>query len=462
MMDRVPLEREETQVYGVAELTSEVKNILEAEYSDFWVRGEISNLKTPSSGHSYFTLKDDEAQLRAVLFRGVALRLSVAMQDGLEVLARGHLTVYEKRGDYQLIVTELKPAGKGALYAAFEKLKQKLADEGFFEPGRKRPLPLLPRVVGVVTSPTGAAFQDILNVLGRRFRGLTIVLCPVQVQGQGAAAEIAQAIRDLNEWGRPDVLIVGRGGGTIEDLWAFNEEEVARAIFGSHTPIISAVGHETDVTISDWVADMRAPTPSAAAELVAGDRDSFLRRLDSASIRMGNAFRSVARSSRSRLDVCLAASFMARPDGWLSPLAQTLDDLSERLEDGLKEWMAERRQSLDLTRARYSLLAPRRDVIRLSESLKGLTSRGRVAQLHHLRDKDRSLENVGSRLQALNPLAVLQRGYCVVSETTKGHLVTRAQEGRIGTSVNVVFADGRWECRVEDVILGKEGEETTS
>ena len=256
------------KIYSVSELSQQIRNLLEKEFPDVWVVGEVSNFRAASSGHLYFTLKDESAQIRAVCFRNQARYLKFRPQDGISVIARGHLSVYETRGEYQLYIEYLEPAGLGALQLAFEQLKQKLAAEGLFDPGRKKPLPLLPRTVGVVTSPTGAVIRDILRVLRRRFRNMNVMLGPVKVQGEGAAEEIVEGIKTLNRQTGVDVIIVARGGGSLEDLWAFNEEIVARAIAASKIPIISAVGHETDFTIADFVADLRAPTPSAAAALV--------------------------------------------------------------------------------------------------------------------------------------------------------------------------------------------------
>ena len=255
------------KIFSVSELTKQIRSLLENNFAEVWIAGEISNFRSPGSGHFYFTLKDDQAQLSAVMFRGANARLPFKIEDGQEVICHGRVTVYESRGQYQIVVDHCDPKGIGALQLAFEQLKKKLQTEGLFDAARKKPLPFLPKNIGVVTSPTGAAIRDILNILQRRFPGIEVLLVPVKVQGVGAAEEIAEAIRLLNEQGEVDVMIVGRGGGSMEDLWAFNEEAVARAIFASKIPVLSAVGHEIDFTIADFVADVRAPTPSAAAEL---------------------------------------------------------------------------------------------------------------------------------------------------------------------------------------------------
>ena len=279
------------RIYTVSELSGEIRELFEQQFPDVWVTGEVSNFRAAGSGHLYFTLKDDTAQLRAVCFRSQSRYLKFKPQDGLAVIARGRLSIYEARGEYQLYVEFLEPAGLGALQLAFDQLKQKLAAEGLFDPDRKKLLPALPRVIGVVTSPTGAVIQDILRVLNRRFRNINVVIYPARVQGEGAAEEIAQGIEHFNRMVPVDVMIVARGGGSMEDLWAFNEEVVARAIAASEIPIISAVGHETDFTIADFVADLRAPTPSAAAELVVHLKQDFVDELDDQTRHMAQIIR---------------------------------------------------------------------------------------------------------------------------------------------------------------------------
>src|SRR5438105_5501911 len=316
-------------LYTVSALTALLRVHIESAFPDIWVEGEVSNLRIPTSGHAYFTLKDASSQIRAVLFRSVGRSLRFAFQDGLQLVCRGRVTVYEPKGDYQVIVEYAEPKGVGALQLAFEQLKARLAAEGLFDPARKRPLPFLPRRIGVVTSPTGAAIRDIVQVAHKRDPGVTIVLNPVAVQGENAAGEIAGAIEELNKMGGFDVLIVGRGGGSLEDLWPFNEEVVVRAIAASRIPVVSAVGHEIDFTIADFVADMRAPTPSAAAELVVRDRPEVLRRVVGRGVRAAEALRIVLR------DLC--ARVEAERRGLLDPTAlvaramQRRDDLEMRM-----------------------------------------------------------------------------------------------------------------------------------
>ena len=281
---------EQRKIYSVFEITSEIKKTLD-RFGIIWIQGELSNFKRHSSGHMYFALKDDRAQLKAAFFRNSNLYLKFRPEDGLEVLVRGRISVYEPRGDYQVIVEYMEPVGLGSLQLAFDQLKEKLRKEGLFDEGHKKPLPLLPRKIGIVTSPTGAAIRDMLRILARRNASLHILIYPARVQGDGSAQEIAEGVRYLNTRRDIDVIIVGRGGGSIEDLWAFNEEIVARAVFESRIPVISAVGHEVDFTISDFVADLRAPTPSAAAEMVSGAREDLMATVQSLAGRLVQAAR---------------------------------------------------------------------------------------------------------------------------------------------------------------------------
>ncbi len=302
-------ESQRQHIFTVSELTSRIKNLLEESFPSVWVEGEVSNCRMPSSGHIYFTLKDEQSQLNAVFFRGANLKTKFRIEDGLKVLALGNISVYQRRGDYQLIVGILQPRGIGELQLAFEQLKMKLQKEGLFAPEHKKSIPLFPRRIGIVTSPTGAASRDIINVINRRFHQGDILINPVKVQGEGAGEEIAKAIDEFNEMGDMDVLIIGRGGGSIEDLWAFNEEIVARAIYNSKIPVISAVGHEIDFVISDFVADLRAPTPSAAAELVVGEMKQIIQRI---------------RDFQTRIISALTNN--------LSLYKQEIDDFSERMD----------------------------------------------------------------------------------------------------------------------------------
>ncbi|HWP99936.1 MAG TPA: exodeoxyribonuclease VII large subunit, partial [Vicinamibacterales bacterium] len=299
--DERPAPVVERRIYTVAELTREIGELLERRYLDVWVEGEISNCRAWNTGHLYFTLKDETAQIRAVMFRSAVRYLRFTPEDGLHVVARGRVAVYDPKGEYQLVCEHLEPKGYGARQVAFEQLKRRLQAEGLFDAARKRPLPTLPRRIGIVTSLDGAAIRDMLKVLRRRYPNLHIVIRPTRVQGEGAAAEIARALADMGRFGGVDVIIVGRGGGSAEDLWAFNEEAVARSIAAAPVPVISAVGHEIDVTIADFVADVRAPTPSAAAEMVVARKDEYCARIDRLAERLRAAARRAVDRRRARV-----------------------------------------------------------------------------------------------------------------------------------------------------------------
>jgi exodeoxyribonuclease VII large subunit len=319
------------QQYTVTEITRSIKQLLEGGFASVIVEGEISNFKRHSSGHVYFTLKDEGAQLPAVLWRSRVSALRFAPEDGMKVVCSGRITVYEPRGNYQIDVQAMRPLGVGELQAAFERLKEKLAAEGLFDQARKKPLPLFPLRIGIITSPTGAVIQDMRNVIGRRFPGVQIILRPVNVQGTGAAEEIAGALDDFNRYGQVDVLIVARGGGSLEDLWAFNDEAVARAIARSTLPVVSAVGHETDFTIADFVADLRAPTPSAAAELVVPDRREVLENVRNSWYRVRDAVFELVQTQRDRIHNLLNSYAFNRPIDLLRQHSQRIDELERAL-----------------------------------------------------------------------------------------------------------------------------------
>ena len=323
--------QEEKNIISVTEITRRIKSVLERGFNEVWVQGEISNCKLHTSGHMYFTLKDEGAQLSAVMWRSRVAQMLFRPNDGMKVIVRGNITVYEPRGNYQIDCLQLQPVGMGELQLAFDRLKQKLSAEGLFDEAHKKPLPSYPQKIGIVTSPTGAAIHDMLNVLARRFPALEVIVAPVKVQGIGAADEIAQAIRDMNTLPGIDVMIVGRGGGSLEDLWAFNEEVVARAIYSSGIPIISAVGHEIDFSISDFVADLRAPTPSAAAELVVKDRNEIIDILRNFSYTIQNLAASRIQSSKERVHTLVGSYSFNKPLDLFRQRGQMVDDLERRL-----------------------------------------------------------------------------------------------------------------------------------
>jgi len=388
----------------VSQLVELIRELVEDNFVTVSVEGEVSNLARPSSGHWYFTLKDSRSQLRAVMFRGRNRLIDSPPRDGQRVVCRGALSVYSARGELQLVVDELDAAGVGDLQQAFQELKGRLAAEGLFDPSRKKSLPAFPRTVGIVTSPTGAVIHDILNVLRRRAPGLRLLLCPVKVQGQGAAEEIAAAIDLLSRHGESDVLVVGRGGGSLEDLCAFNEEVVARAIVASRIPVISAVGHEVDVTISDLVADLRAPTPSAAAELVAKSRLELEAHLDHLQARLQ------------------------------SYLRQTLDLLGARLD-----------------RYELQLKGVEREFTALGQSVSQLQRRLEMAMESRMRHLNERLAGNCGRLDALSPLQQLARGYAIVSRDPAGHGLRSIAEVEPGQRLWIRLSDGQLLSRVEEV-----------
>lgn len=438
----------ETPVLSVTELTRRIKAHLELGFQGVWVEGEISNLRAPASGHLYLSLKDENAQLRCVLFRSAFRSLKFTPKDGQRILCRGRITVYEPRGDYQLILERLEPRGIGALQLAFEQLKERLQKEGLFAPSHKKPIPLLPRRIGIVTSPTGAALRDILQVLRRRFANLYLLINPVPVQGEGAAAAIADAIDELNARGRLDVLIVARGGGSIEDLWAFNEEPVARAIFRSEIPVISAVGHEVDYTIADFVSDLRAPTPSAAAEMVIQTKKEFADRIRAGVGRVARAVRHRLALGRSRLSA--GRRVLRDPRGAIEAHLLRLDELEGRLGLGMIHgirYSAERWRRLhESLRSR----SPMERLHRLATQAWAASKRLDLQMRYYLARKKSGLESAAGALDGLSPLAILSRGYSITRKLPGMELIKEAGAISKGERVHVRLHLGSLICHVEE------------
>ena len=437
------------KVYSVSDLSLELKNLLEKQFPDVWVTGEVSNFRAATSGHFYFTLKDASAQIRAVCFRNQARYLKFKPQDGISVIARGHLSVYEARGEYQLYVEYLEPAGVGALQLAFEQLKAKLAAEGLFDPARKKPLPVLPSAVGVVTSPTGAVIRDILRVLKRRFPNMNVALYPVKVQGEGAAEEIVAGIEYFNRHPIVDVLIVARGGGSLEDLWAFNEEIVARAIAASKIPVISAVGHETDFTIADFVADLRAPTPSAAAELVVHRKQDFIDELHERARHMGQILRLKLSEARERLTALRLHHVFQTMRMRLGERGQRVDDCIVELDRLMREKLSEGRQALLQASAgivRYDF----RRLVGLKRA--ALEERDRKLETkfqQFLLARQNRLIQVEALVKERSPLTILNRGYSITRDA-QGRMVRDAAQVSIGDDLSIRLARGELGARVRD------------
>jgi exodeoxyribonuclease VII large subunit len=437
------------RILTVSNLTALIRERLEAGCCDFWVEGEVSNLRTPASGHIYLTLKDESSQIRAVVFRSSAMRLRFALQEGLHLIVHGHLTVYEPRGEYQLVLDYLEPKRLGAITLALEQLKERLAREGLFDQARKRPLPFLPRRVGIVTSLDGAALYDILTVLRRRCPIVGVVVAPVPVQGEAASPQIAEAISRLGASGLVDVLIVGRGGGALEDLWCFNDEAVVRAIAASAVPVVSAVGHEIDYTLADFAADYRAPTPSAAAEAVVPVLDELVERLRDRTARMIQAVRARLRAERQR---CLTLLRLLRTRSLpVDRAAQRLDELMDRLGYAVAKRLVAWRRSIEACQHALEVRSPRARVRQALALLPQLTKRLEQGMLAMLALKRRAVQAMAGALDGLSPLAVLARGYSIVQTVPDGTVVRRASEVSAGDCVSARLAEGRLLCEVRTV-----------
>ncbi len=439
----------ERRIWTVSDLTARIRDLLAREFTDIQVEGEISNAHAAQSGHCYFTLKDAKSQIRCVCFRQQLIRLKFRPEDGLHVTVRGSISVYEARGEYQIYVEHLEPVGRGALQLAFEQLKRRLEEEGLFDPERKKPLPVLPRRIGLITSPTGAAVRDIVRILRRRFPNLHLILYPVRVQGEGAADEIVAAIKYFNRKQLADVLILARGGGSLEDLWAFNEENVARAISACTIPIIAGVGHETDFTIADFVADMRASTPSAAAELVVRSRQEFDRHLAELRNKLAHWMSYRLSQLRHQLRDLVAHRGFRELEDLLRRRRQRADELTAHLAEGLRGRLDRLRRrftqagtrlvSVDL-RARLRAFA-----LRLEQRSSGLGTR--IERV--LVAKRQRLERLRLQLEERNPLRVLERGYAVCYDAAD-NVVQSADAVALGDRIRVQLHRGRLAAEVKD------------
>jgi len=438
----------ERDVYTVSRLNREARGLVEGGLGAIWLEAEVSNFVRHGSGHWYFSLKDDAAQVRCAMFRQRNALAGVLPRNGMLVLVRARASVYEPRGEFQLVVDHLEEAGEGELRRRFEQLKRQLGAEGLFDAARKRPLPRLPACIGIVTSPTGAAIRDILHVLARRFPAIPIVLYPAPVQGAGAAAAIAAAIRLASARGEVDVLIVGRGGGSLEDLWAFNEEAVARAIVECGVPVISAVGHEVDVTISDLAADLRAPTPSAAAELVVPDAREWLRTLASAASRLLGAWRRRHAGWQEAIDWSRRRLAQLHPRAMLEQRQQRLDELDARLGAAVRGALQLRSHRLAARRAELGGASPQALLAALGHRLGLAGARLPSALASSLERSQGRLRTMARALQAVSPLATLDRGYAIVTTVPDGRVLTDAEQAAPGTEIEARLARGRLRARV--------------
>lgn len=436
-------------ILTVSALTALIRSHLEEPFRDIWLEGEVSNVRMPASGHVYFTLKDEASQIRAIFFRPAVQHLRFEIRDGLHVIVRGRLSVYEPRGDYQVVVEYAEPKGVGALQLAFEQLKERLAGEGLFDPSKKRPLPFLPKRVGIVSSLAGAALHDMLVVLGRRCPVAQVVVAPVPVQGAAAAPLIAEAITRLGASQLIDVMIVGRGGGALEDLWCFNDERVVRAIAASPVPVVSAVGHETDVTLADFAADYRAPTPSAAAEAVVPVLEELMVQLGERSVSLRRVFRHRIELARQS---CLVIEGRLRERAFpVHRQAQRLDDAWSRLQSKVVRDLSDRRHRLQ--ELSHGILAhgPHRTVPASVLKASHLQVRLRDHVNVFLSKRRHPLARVLGQLHSLSPLATLQRGFSVLQTLPQGRVVRRANELRVGQMVKATVAVGHLLCEVREI-----------
>jgi exodeoxyribonuclease VII large subunit len=437
------------RIYTVSELTSEIRMLLEDHFPFLWVEGEISNFRVPASGHYYFVLKDEESQIRGVMFRSQQRGMRFQPEDGLKVLCQARVSVYEPRGEYQLLIDVMEPRGVGALQLAYEQLKRRLEAEGLFDPKHKKPIPFLTQRLGVVTSATGAAIRDIIRVVRERYSNLEIYLYPAKVQGEGAATEIARGIDTFNAEFPVDVLIVGRGGGSWEDLWAFNEEVVVRAIFRSQIPVISAVGHEIDVSLADLVADLRAPTPSAAAEMVAQQKEALETLVANLNQRLKGRIRQMVNLAGERLES--RKKRLRHPAARLADLRLRLDEQTQGLEFAVRQRLRSEGQMF---------MRLKDNLFHLSPSRKIIEARGLLGQYWHrlelfvgqsLQKKGQSLERSLTKLDGLSPLGILARGYSITTTWPKGKVIRSTRQVQEDDTIHVRLHEGSLRCNVEEV-----------
>ena len=438
------------EIYSVWQLNRAVRELLETGFARIWVEGEISNLARPPSGHLYFSLKDARAQVSCALFRNVATRLGFKPENGTQVLIRAEVSLYEARGNFQLIVNHMEEAGDGALRRAFEALKQRLFDAGLFDPEHKQPLPVLPSCIGVITSPGGAAVRDVLAVLKRRFPGIPIIIYPTLVQGESAPALIVAALETAQRRQECDVLLLTRGGGSLEDLWPFNEEVVARAVYACRIPLVSAVGHEIDVVISDFAADQRAATPSAAAELLSPDQAEWLARLEQLQQRLTSQIRQKLQQNSERLNWLQRRTLQCHPGRRLQQQSQRLDDLSLRLSRAWPHRHAQWLAHCSTLRARLKQQSPQQQLQRLEAITTQLAQRLKYCINIQLSEHREKLAILSRALDSISPLATLQRGYSITLKQPEGILLHSASQARAGDTLETRLATGSIISQVEE------------
>jgi exodeoxyribonuclease VII large subunit len=441
----------ERDIFSVSRLVRECRAVLEGSFPLLWVSGEISNLAQPASGHIYFSLKDEVAQVRCAMFRMKRQLLRFRPENGQQVLIRARVSLYEARGEFQLIAEHMEPAGEGILRLAFEQLKSKLAAEGLFDAAIKKPLPPVPKQLGLITSPSGAAIRDLLSVLRRRFPALPVVIYPVQVQGDDAPRQIIRMLELANQRNECDVLILSRGGGSLEDLQAFNDEAVARAIHASHIPLVSGVGHEIDFTIADFVADRRAATPSAAAELVAPDQTAWLKHLDQLRQRLSRHQTQRLHRLREKIGNLQGRLLRQHPTRQLQQRAQRFDELNQRLHQSIHLHLLQRTRRLEQLQHRLAGHSPAQRLERLSQTHRQRSERMQRAINQQIEKHRTRLAQLARDLQTLSPLNTLGRGYAIVSRTRDGHIVRESSEVKCGETVKARLLQGGLVCKVIEI-----------
>jgi exodeoxyribonuclease VII large subunit len=449
----VPTSTRERHIFSVSQLNREARELLEGSFFNIWVEGEISNLAKPSSGHWYFSLKDEQAQLRCAMFRGHNRQLTFKPNDGTHILARGRISLYEARGDFQLIVDHMEDAGAGALQRAFETLKARLDKEGLFALDHKRPLPTLPRAIAVVTSPSGAAIRDILSILKRRFPAIPIIIYPTAVQGQSAASQIVAAITLAGDraikFQESDVLIVARGGGSLEDLWSFNDENVARAIYHCPIPVVSGVGHEVDTTIADYVADVRAPTPSGAAELVSPDQNEWRQTFSHYQRRLQTRQQEYQRQRQQQLQWLDKRLQQLHPGQRLQQQSQRLDDLEQRLQRSIRQRITGQEMHLKTLFSSLQRHEPLSSLRNFGLRYQHIEQRLHLQIRQCLERYGQQLKAISQTLDAVSPLATLGRGYAII-QTEDGQIVRQAASVSQGQRIHARLGSGRLHCTVDD------------
>jgi exodeoxyribonuclease VII large subunit len=438
------------KILSISQLNRDVKYLLEQNFFAVQVMGEISNLSRPSSGHLYFSLKDAGAQVRCALFRRQAQKLNFEPENGLQIQASANVSLYEARGDYQLIINNMQESGDGALRRAFEQLQAKLAAKGFFAEEHKRNLPTIPTCIGVITSPTGAAVRDILSVLARRFPAIPTIIYPVQVQGNDAKYDISQAIKTANQHKDCDVLILARGGGSLEDLWAFNEEMVATAIHKSRLPIISGIGHETDTTIADYVADLRAATPTAAAEHCVPDASQWLGQFQAYEYHLSQLLQNKIAQHKRHLDWLNKNLNQQHPGKQLEAKAQRLDELEARLKLGLQNKLSQASGLLQTQQAQLWQFNPAHKVRQLNNHYNNLNTRLHASMQNKLHTQQQNLVRLSQTLNIVSPLATLQRGYSL-SSNAQGTLITSSQQLKVGQNITTRLAEGEFTSQIQEL-----------